>query len=413
MHMSEPHLAEYFFSKRKDFPMLEKTMHGKPLIYFDSAATAQKPQIVIDVIRDFYENHYGTVHRAIYELSVHSTQQYQTVRRKIQAFLNAANVEEIIFTRGTTESINMVAYSFGKAFVKPGDDIIISEIEHHSNIVPWQILCEDRKANLKVIPVNDRGELRLDQFQNLLTDKTKIVAVAHVSNALGTLHPLKQIISMAHQVGAKVLVDGAQGAPHLQVDVQDLDVDFYVFSGHKIYGPTGIGILYGKEALLNTMPPAQGGGDMIENVTFLKTTYNVLPLKFEAGTPMIAEVIGLGAAIDYVTALGMDSIQKWEHELLLHATKQIEAIKGLRIIGTATHKGAIISFVVEGIHALDIGTMLDLRGVAVRTGHHCAQPTMCRFGIPATSRVSFAFYNTKEEIDQFILHLQQVIKLLK
>lgn len=402
------------FSKlREDFPMLKHTMHGKPLIYLDSAATAQKPQQVIDAITSFYRDHYGTVHRAVYELSVHSTQAYQDVRNKIRAFINAEHVEEIIYTRGTTESINTVAYSFGKAFILSGDEVIISEIEHHSNIVPWQILCEDRGAKLKVIPVNDRGELLLDEYAKLLTKKTKIVAVGHVSNALGTVNPVKKIIAMAHQVGAKVLIDGAQSIPHMQVDVRDLDADFYVFSGHKVYGPTGIGILYGKRDLLDAMPPYQGGGDMIETVTFPKTTYNVLPLKFEAGTPMIAEVIGLGAAIDYVQAIGMNNIHDWEQELLHYATERMEKVPGLRIIGTAAEKGSIISFVIEGIHSLDIGTMLDLRGVAMRTGHHCAQPTMHRFGVTGTARASFALYNTKEEIDRFMVALNEVIKLFK
>jgi cysteine desulfurase/selenocysteine lyase len=402
-----------FLKLRDDFPMLKKSMHGKPLIYLDSAATAQKPQVVIDAIQDFYQNHYGTVHRAVYELSVQSTQEYQETRVKAQHFINAAKTDEIIFTRGTTESINLVAYSFGKAFIRPGDEVLISEIEHHSNIVSWQIMCEDRGAVLKVIPVNDRGEIILEEFKKLLSEKTKIVAIAHVSNSIGTLNPIKKMIEMAHQVGAKVLVDGAQSAPHMPIDVQDLDADFYVFSGHKICGPTGVGVLYGKEALLEAMPPYQGGGDMIEKVTFSKTTYNVLPLKFEAGTPMFAQVIGLGAALDYLQKVGMKNIQDYEHELLDYATQQMEKIPGLRIIGTAREKGAIISFVVDGVHPLDIGTMLDLRGVAVRTGHHCAQPTMQRFGLVGTARASFALYNTREEVDRFIVSLKEVIKLLR
>ncbi len=399
--------------RRSDFPMLSKTVHGHPLIYFDSAATAQKPEVVIDAITDFYRDHYGTVHRAIYELARFSTLEYCHVRDKARSFLNARKSEEIIFTRGTTESINMVAYSFGKAFVKPGDEVIVSTIEHHSDIVPWQILCEDRGAILKVIPVDDRGDLLLDELKNLLSPRTKIVAVNHVSNALGTLNPIQDIVQMAHAAGAKVLVDGAQAAPHMRVDVQDLDCDFYVFSGHKAFGPTGIGILYGKEELLNAMPPYQGGGDMIETVTFEKTTYNTLPLKFEAGTPMIAEVIGLGAAIDYLQGIGMDKMHAREQELLAYGTEQIQTVDGLRIIGNARKKGAIISFVVDGVHALDIGTMLDLKGVCVRTGHHCAQPTMRRFGVTATARASFAFYNTFAEIDQFVAHLQAVVHQLK
>lgn len=398
---------------RKDFPMLTKSMHGKPLIYFDSAATSLKPTAVIDAMDDFYRNHYGTVHRAVYELAMRATLEYQEVRKKIAAFINAASPEEIIFTRGTTESINMVAYSFGKAFIRPGDEVLLTEMEHHSNIVPWQILCEDRGAILKVAPINDRGELDMEKFGQLLSKRTKIVAVAHVSNALGTVNPLKQIISMAHKVGAKVLVDGAQAAPHMTVDVQDLDADFYVFSGHKIYGPTGIGILYGKSELLNAMPPYQGGGDMIEKVTFEKTTYNVLPMKFEAGTPMIAEVVGLGAAIDYINKIGRESIRQWENDLLTYATNAMGTIEGLRIVGTAANKGAIISFEIDGIHPLDIGTMLDLKGIAIRTGHHCAQPTMRHFGVPATARVSFGLYNTKAEIDAFVIALRDVASKLR
>lgn len=398
---------------RQDFPMLTKQMHGHPLVYLDSAATAQKPQAVIDCIADFYRNHYGTVHRAVYELAIRSSHDYQKTRQKIRAFLNAAKDDEIIFTRGTTESINMVAYSFGKAFVKPGDEILISAMEHHSNIVPWQLLCEDRGATLKVIPMNDKGELLLEEYRKLLNPKTRLVAVAHVSNSLGTLNPIKEIVADAHQVGAKVLVDGAQSAPHLKIDVQELDCDFFVFSGHKLMGPTGIGILYGKEGILEQMPPYQGGGDMIESVTFAKTTYNVLPLKFEAGTPMIAEVMGLGAAVDYIQGIGLEVIRDYEHQLFTYATSKLEQIPGLRIIGQAPEKGALISFIIEGIHALDIGTLLDLKGVAVRTGHHCAQPVMKFFNIPATARASFAFYNTPEDIDCLEAGLKDIIRRLK
>lgn len=401
-----------FLKLRDDFPMLKKMMHGKPLIYFDSAATAQKPQVVIDAIKDFYQDHYGTVHRAVYHLSAHSTKQYQQKRTKVRKFLNAAKDEEIIFTRGTTESINLVATCFGKAFVKPGDEVIISEIEHHSNIVPWQFMCEERGATLKIIPVDDRGELDLDTFSRLLNDKTKIVAVAHISNVLGTQHPIEKIIKMAHNAGAKVLIDGAQAAPHMLINVQELDADFYVFSGHKAFGPTGVGVLYGKEELLEAMPPYQGGGDMVETVDFSKSTYNTLPLKFEAGTPMIAQVMGLGAAIDYLTSIGLEQIHNWEQELLNYATHHLENIEGLRIIGTAPKKGAIISFVVDGIHPLDIGTMIDLQGIAIRTGHHCAQPAMRRFNVPGTARASFALYNTKEEIDHFIKALNKTIRRL-
>lgn len=410
--MQPANLTPDFMKLREDFPMLKKMMHGRPLVYFDSAATAQKPQQVIDSITNFYTNHYGTVNRAVYEIASESTKEYQETRRKAQRFLNASLTEEIIFTRGTTESINLIAYSFGKAFVKPGDNVIITELEHHSNIVPWQIMCEDRGATLRVVPINDRGELLLDEYAKLLDDKTKIVAVAHVSNSLGTLNPVKQIIEMAHTAGAKVLVDGAQAAPHRPLDMQDLDADFYVFSGHKVYGPTGIGVLYGKAALLNAMPPYQGGGDMIDTVTFAKTTYTELPLKFEAGTPMIAEIIGLGAALDYLMAIGMANIQRREHELLVYATEQMQQIDKLKIIGTAREKGGIISFAIEGAHPLDIGTLLDLRGIAVRTGHHCAQPAMRHFNVPGTARASFGLYNTKEEIDRFVTALKEVIALL-
>lgn len=398
---------------RQDFPMLGKTMHGHPLVYLDSAATSQKPQVVIDCIYDFYRNHYGTVHRAVYELAIRSSEDYQKTRQKVKAFLNASQVEEIIFTRGTTESINMVAYSFGKAFVRPGDEILISAMEHHSNIVPWQLLCEDRGATLKVIPMNEKGELLLDEYAKLLSPKTKLVAVTHVANSLGTINPIKEIVEKAHEAGAKVLVDGAQSAPHLKIDVQELGVDFFVFSGHKLMGPTGIGILYGKAEILDLMPPYQGGGDMIETVTFSKTTYNVLPLKFEAGTPMIAEVMGLGAAIDYLNQIGLDRIQAYEHRLLDYATDKLSQIPGLRIIGQADQKGALISFVIDGIHSLDIGTLLDLKGIAVRTGHHCAQPVMKFFNVPATARASFAFYNTFEEIDQLDQALRDSITRLK
>ena len=402
-----------FFKLRDDFPMLSKMMHGKPLAYFDSAATAQKPRVVIDAIDDFYRNHYGTVHRAVYELSVEATQEYQQVRRRIALFLNAAKEEEIIFTRGTTESINLVAYSFGKAFIHPGDEILITEMEHHSNIVPWQILCEDRGCVLRVAPMNDRGELKMDEFAKLLNSKTKLVSVAHVSNSLGTVNPIKEIIALAHDSGAKVLVDGAQAAPHMRIDVQDLDADFYVFSGHKVYGPTGIGILYGKESLLDAMPPYQGGGDMILSVKFDKTVYSPLPMKFEAGTPMIAEVLGLGAAITYLNTIGMDNIYQHELRLLHYMTKRLEEIPGLRIIGTAKEKGSIVSFFIEGLHPLDVGTMLDLRGFALRTGHHCAQPAIRHFDIPGTIRASFGLYNDESEIDRFIENLLEIIHYLK
>lgn len=402
-----------FSRLREDFPMLKKMMHGKPLIYLDSAATTQKPADVLDAMDRFYREHYGTVHRAVYELSVYATEEYQQVRREVASFIGAAKPEEVIYTRGATESINMVAYSFGKAFVKPGDEVIVTEMEHHSNIVPWQILCEDRGAVLRVVPMNDRGELDLEAFQKLLNPKTKLAAVTYVANSLGTINPIKEIGKMVHAAGARLLVDGVQSTPRIPINVQDLDADFYVFSGHKIYGPTGIGILYGKQELLDQMPPYQGGGDMIEKVTFEKTTYNTLPMKFEAGTPMIAEVIGLGAAIRYLNKIGIDHIQKWEQSLLEYATPRMLQIDGLKLIGTAKYKEGILSFVVDGVHPLDIGTMLDLRGIAIRTGHHCAQPTMRRFGVPATARASFGLYTSQNDIDQFVAALRDVIKMLR
>lgn len=382
--------------------MLKKNMHGKPLVYLDTAATAQKPQAVIDTICNFYQNHYATVHRAVYELSLFANDQYQKGRKQAQKFLNAAKPEEIIFTRGTTESINLVASSFGKAFVNRDDEILITEMEHHSNIVPWQILCEEVEAHLKVVPFDTRGVLDLEAFEKLLSKKTKLVACTHISNALGTENPIKTLIEMAHQKGAYVLVDGAQSAPHKKIDVQNLNADFFVCSGHKLYGPTGIGVLYGKEALLNAMPPYQGGGDMIERVTFEKTTYGGLPLKFEAGTPLIAEVVGLGSALEYLEKIGMDVIEKWERHLLQVATLKMEKIPGLKILGTSPHKAAIISFTLEGIHPLDIGTLLNLKGIAVRTGHLCAQPIMDHFGVQAMTRASFGLYSTESDIDVLV-----------
>jgi len=405
--------TQNFSRLRCHFPMLMKKMHGKPLIYFDSAATAQKPQCVIDALSNFYTNQYGTVHRSVYQLSSSTTESYIATREIVKAFINAKSTNEIIYTKGTTESINLVAYSFGKAFVKPKDEIIISEMEHHSNIVPWQILCEDRGARLKIIPMNQEGELDLQAYKRLLSDRTKMVAIGHISNSLGTIHPIKEIIADAHAAGSKVLIDGAQGVPHLPINVQDLDADFYAFSGHKLYGPTGIGILYAKEELLNAMPPYQGGGDMIQTVTFEKTNYNEPPLKFEAGTPMIAEVLGLGASLRFLSEIGIERIFAHEQQLLKEATSQLSQIQGLKIIGNAKEKGAIISFVIDQLHPFDIGTLLDLQGVAVRTGHHCTQPIMQRFGLPGTTRVSFALYNTEEEIGQFTTILKQVINTLR
>ena len=388
--------------------MLQKKIHGKDLVYFDSAATTLKPQSVIDAICRFYEEGYGTVHRAVYTLSLESTALYTGVRRQVKQFLNAAYEEEIIFTKGTTESINLVAASFGKAFLKAGDEVIISEMEHHSNIVPWQLICEEKGAILKVIPVTDLGELDLEVYKSLLSSRTKMVALVHVSNALGTINPVKEMISLAHEKGAKVLIDGAQSAAHMAINVQDLDADFFAFSGHKAFGPTGVGVLYGKKALLEEMPPYQGGGDMIARVSFDKTTYQGLPLKFEAGTPMIASVIGLGKALCYIESLGKDNIMHHEEELLLYATKKLKQIPGLKIIGEAQKKGPIISFVISGMHHLDIGVLLDLQGIAVRTGHHCAQPLMQRFNLPGTARLSFAPYNTFEEIDYFVEKLLKI-----
>lgn len=393
---------------KEQFPIFSIKREGRPLIYFDSAATAQKPSLMIDGMNDFYREQYGTVHRAIYELSVEATALFQEVRLKLKKFLNAKLEEEIIFTRGTTESINLVAYSFSRAFMKEGDEILISAMEHHSNIVPWQMVAEERGLILKVAPYDEKGILDLEAFEKLLTPKTKIVAITHVSNALGTVNPIKEIVSMAKKVGAKVLVDGAQAAPHRAIDVEALGVDFYVFSGHKLYGPTGIGVLFGKADLLNQMPPYQGGGDMIEKVTFEKTTYNVLPMKFEAGTPMIAEVIGLGKAIDFIESIGFQKIEEHEQILLKYGTEKLLEINGLKIIGNAPLKGGIISFIIDGVHPLDVGTLLDLKNIAIRTGHLCCQPIMDHYKIPGVARVSFGIYNEKEEIDTFIKALKEV-----
>jgi cysteine desulfurase/selenocysteine lyase len=393
---------------REDFPVLKQKIHGKPLVYLDNAATAQKPQAVIDAIRKFYEVDCANIHRGVHELSQRSTAAYEETRAKVKGFLNARSVSEIIFVRGTTEGINLVTQTWGRRNLREGDEIIIAGLEHHSNIVPWQMLCEEKAARLRVIPIDDRGELILEEYEKLLSPRTRMVAIGHVSNALGTINPVRQIIEMAHNAGALTLVDGAQAAPHLKVDVQSLDADFYAFSGHKVVGPTGIGVLYGKTKLLNAMPPYQGGGDMIRTVTFEKTTYNDLPYKFEAGTPDIAGGIGLGAAIDYLMHLGMDKIADYEHQLLVYGTEGLSRIPGLQIIGTAREKAAVISFVIEGIHPHDIGTVLDRQGIAVRTGHHCAQPVMDRYRIPATTRASFAFYNTAAEIDALVAGIHKV-----
>jgi cysteine desulfurase/selenocysteine lyase len=393
---------------REDFPVLKQKVHGKPLVYLDSAATAQKPLAVIEAIRKFYEVDCANIHRGVHELSQRSTAAYEQARGKARQFLNAKTKNELIFVRGATEGINLVAQTWGRKCVKAGDEIIVGAMEHHSNIVPWQMLCEEKGAKLKVIPMNDRGELLLEEYDKLLNPRTRMVAIGHVSNALGTIVPVREIIERAHKAGALTLVDGAQAAPHIKVDVQALDADFYAFSGHKVCGPTGVGMLYGKSKLLNAMPPYQGGGDMIRTVTFEKTTYNDLPYKFEAGTPNIAGGIGLGAALDYVTRIGLDRIAAYEHELLVYGTEALSQIPGLRIIGTAREKAAVLSFVMEGVHPHDIGTVLDRMGIAVRTGHHCAQPVMDRFQIPATTRASLAFYNTAAEIDALAAGLRKV-----
>jgi cysteine desulfurase/selenocysteine lyase len=397
---------------RSDFPILSREVNGKPLVYLDNGASSQKPKQVIDAISHYYEYENSNIHRGIHTLSQEATTAYENSRKTLQAFINAEHDHEVIFTAGTTESINLVAASFGKKFLEKGDEIIISTMEHHSNIVPWQMICEDRGAILKVVPINDKGEFLMEEFEALLSDKTKLVAVTHVSNTLGTINPVKEIIEKTHQNGALVLIDGAQAVPHTKVDVQALDCDFYVFSGHKMFGPTGVGILYGKEAILNDLPPYQGGGDMIKTVTFEKTTYNTLPHKLEAGTPNIAGGIGLAAAVNYMNEIGIDNIEAYEHELLTYATKQIKQIEGVRIIGEASKKASVLSFLVEGTHPSDIGLIVDKLGIAIRTGHHCTEPLMNRFGIPGTARASFAFYNTIEEIDVFITALKRAIQML-
>jgi cysteine desulfurase/selenocysteine lyase len=397
---------------RKDFPALDQTVHGKPLVYLDNAATSQKPLAVIEAEELFYRRDCSNIHRGVHELSERATKSYEDARVTSQRFLNARDSREIIFVRGATEAINLVANTFGRKNVGAGDEVLITAMEHHSNIVPWQILCEEKGAKLRVAPINDRGEVLFEEFEKLLGPKTRLVAVVHVSNVLGTVNPVKEMIEGAHRRNIPVLLDGAQAAPHVKVDVQDLDCEFYTFSGHKLYGPTGVGVLYGKADLLNAMPPYQGGGDMISSVTFEKTTYNSLPYKFEAGTSNIAGGIGLGAAIGYVNNIGMEAIAAYEDELLAYATEVLSRIPGLRIIGTAEKKAGVISFVMEGIHPHDVGTVLDQEGIAVRTGHHCAQPLMERFGIPATTRASLALYNTKREIDVLAAGIQKVKELL-
>jgi cysteine desulfurase / selenocysteine lyase len=397
---------------RAEFPILERTVHGKPLVYLDNAATSQKPRFVLDAIARYYEEENANIHRGVHYLSEKATADYEKVRERVQRFLNAAKSSEIIFVRGTTEGINLVAQTYGRTHVGPGDEVLITAMEHHSNIVPWQMLCAEKGAKLRVAPINDRGELVIEEFEALLGPRTKIAAFTQVSNALGSVNPVRRMTEMAHRRRIPVLVDGAQAVPHMPVDVQAIDCDFYTFSGHKVYGPTGIGVLYGKASLLDAMPPYQGGGDMISSVTFEKTTFNKLPYKFEAGTPDIAGVIGLGAALEYVTDVGMDAIANHEHQLLDYATRKLSAIPGLRLIGTAAEKAGVLSFVLSDIHPHDIGTILDQEGIAIRTGHHCSQPVMDRFCIPATARASLALYNTGEDIDALAKGIGRVREVL-
>ena len=396
---------------REDFPILKRLVNGNPLVYLDNGATSQKPQSVIDAIVRYYTTENSNVHRGVHTLSQEATEDYETARGKIRRFINASEDREIIFTRNTTEGINLVAHSYARRHVGPGDDIIVSNMEHHSNIVPWQMVCEETGANLRVVPIDDTGELLMDEYDRMLSPRTKLVSITHVSNALGTILPAAEIVRMAHAHGVPVLLDGAQAVPHMPVDMREMDCDFYVFSGHKLFGPTGIGILYGKAELLEAMPPFMGGGDMIKSVTFEKTIYNDLPYKFEAGTPDIASAIALGAAVDYVTKLGFDQITAHEAELLRYGTQALSSIAGVRIIGTAAHKAGILSFVMDKAHPHDIGTILDEQGIAIRTGHHCAQPVMQRFQIPATARASLALYNTKEDIDALVKGIDRVLEV--
>jgi cysteine desulfurase/selenocysteine lyase len=393
---------------RLDFPILQQQVYGIPLVYFDNGATTQKPQCVIDTVVKYYSEENSNIHRGVHFMSQKATMAFENARETVRKFINASHAHEIIFTRGTTESINLVAASFGKKYIKKGDEVMISAMEHHSNIVPWQMICEEKNAVLKVIPFHENGELDLDAFNNLISKKTRIIAITHVSNALGTINPIKELIRKAHEHNIPVLIDGAQGIAHSSVDVLDLDCDFYCFSGHKIYAPMGVGVLYGKEEWLNAMPPYQGGGEMIQTVSFEKTTYNELPYKFEAGTPDVGDVLGLEAALQYIEKIGIDKIALYENELLNYATTELLKIEGIRIIGTAKHKASVVSFLIDNIHPYDAGTIIDRFGVAVRTGHHCAQPLMDIYGIPGTIRASFAFYNTKEEIDVMIKAIYKV-----
>jgi cysteine desulfurase/selenocysteine lyase len=400
------------YSIRNQFPVLSREVKGKPLVYFDNAATTQKPQVVIDALVDYYSNYNANIHRGIHSLAEEATAAFEKTRDTVRQFINAPSREQIVFTRGATEGINLIAYSWGRQNIKAGDELIISAMEHHSNIVPWQMLCEEKGAVLKVIPFNEAGELRMDVFEQLLSPKTKLVSVVHVSNSLGTVNPVKQIIEKAHRVGAIAVIDGAQSTVHLDIDVQDMNCDFFVFSGHKLYGPTGTGVLYGKQHLLESMPPFLGGGEMIKEVSFEKTTYNELPYKFEAGTPNIADIVALNAAFDFINSTGKQKIRDHENELLAYATEQMDLIPQLKIIGQAKEKISVVSFVLDNIHPQDAGILLDNSGIAVRTGHHCTQPCMKIFGIPGTIRASFAVYNTREEIDILVKGLHKVIKML-
>jgi cysteine desulfurase / selenocysteine lyase len=393
---------------RKDFPILHQVVHGKPLVYLDNAATTQKPQPVLDALRAYYMADNANVHRGVHLLSERATEAYEAARTRVRRFLNVADPREIVFVRGATEGINLVARTYGRQAVGPGDEILITGLEHHSNIVPWQMLCEDQGAALRVVPINDSGEVDLEGYDRLLSDRTRLVAVAHVSNALGTIVPIRRMIEAAHRRGIPVLVDGAQAVAHMSVDVQALDCDFYVFSGHKVFGPTGIGALYGKSELLERMPPFHGGGDMIKSVSFERTVYNDIPYKFEAGTPDIAGAIGLGVALEYLETLGRDRVEAYERELLAYGTERLSSCPGVRLIGTAREKAGVLSFVVDGVHAHDVGTILDREGIAVRAGHHCAMPVMARFGVAATTRASLAFYNTREELDALMDGLEKV-----
>ncbi len=399
-------------SIRDDFPALHQEVYGRKLIYFDNGATAQKPQTVIDSINHYYSKENANIHRGVHFLSQQATDKYEQARRTIQSYINAPREEEIIFTKGTTDGINLVAFAFGET-LHEGDEIIISAMEHHSNIVPWQMVCERKGCQLKVIPINEKGELKMEAFKELISERTRLVSITHVSNTLGTINPVKEIIEIAHKNGAKVLLDGAQSIQHMKVDMQELDCDFYAFSGHKVFGPTGVGVLYGKKEILDSMPPYQGGGDMIEKVTFEKTTYNVLPFKFEAGTPNIAGGICLAKSFEYLEKLDITLVEQYERHLVEYAEEKLLKIPGMRIIGTADNKTSVVSFVIEGLHPFDIGTLLDKQGIAVRTGHHCTQPIMEEFGIPGTVRASFAFYNTTEEIDTFIQALERSINMLQ